>query len=130
MQIEHVAIWARDLEIMKDFYLKYFGMSAGLKYVNEKRGFTSYFLSFIDGGPTRIELMNIPGNVNRNEHDDLIYGLTHLAISVGDKAIVDELTQKLRADGYQVVGEPRQTGDGYYESVILDPEGNRLELTV
>jgi lactoylglutathione lyase len=33
-------------------------------------------------------------------------------------------------DGIQVIGEPRTTGDGYYESVVLDPEGNRVEVTV
>jgi lactoylglutathione lyase len=28
-----------------------------------------------------------------------------------------------------VVSPPRVTGDGYFESVLLDPEGNRIELT-
>jgi len=54
----------------------------------------------------------------------------HLAISVGSKEKVDELTEKLRADGYTVAGNPRLTGDGYYESVVFDPEGNRIEITV
>jgi lactoylglutathione lyase len=43
---------------------------------------------------------------------------------------VDTLTERLRADGYRVVGEPRTTGDGYYESVVLDLDGNRIEITV
>ena len=53
-----------------------------------------------------------------------------MALSVGSKALVDELTAKLRQDGYPVVSEPRSTGDGYYESCVLDPDGNRIEITV
>ena len=43
---------------------------------------------------------------------------------------VDELTQRLVNDGYERLDGPRRTGDGYYESVVLDPEGNRIEITV
>jgi len=56
-------------------------------------------------------------------------GMAHLAISVGGKQAVDELTGRLRAAHYTVAGEPRTTGDGYYESVVLDPEGNQVEIT-
>ncbi|MBN8494960.1 MAG: VOC family protein, partial [Burkholderiales bacterium] len=53
----------------------------------------------------------------------------HLAIALGSEAAVDALTAQLRAAGHPVLDGPRRTGDGYYESVVLDPEGNRLELT-
>ena len=43
---------------------------------------------------------------------------------------MNELTRRLAADGYRVLGGPRRTGDGYYESAVLDPDGNRIELTV
>ena len=56
-------------------------------------------------------------------------GLTHLAISVGSDNAVDELTNRLREDGHEVVDGPRRTGDGYYEGVALDPDGNRIEIT-
>jgi lactoylglutathione lyase len=56
-------------------------------------------------------------------------GLTHLAISLGSEAAVDELTARLQSDGVTVLDGPRRTGDGYYESVVLDPEGNRIEIT-
>ena len=56
-------------------------------------------------------------------------GLTHFAIALGSEALVDQLTRRLRDDGHAVLDGPRRTGDGYYESVVLDPEGNRIEIT-
>ena len=129
MKIDHLAIWVNDLDIMKAFYEKYFGGQAGERYHNSTKNFTSYFLSFEDG--TRLELMqksDIPKNLN--SAIDQYIGLNHLAISVGGQKIVDRLTERLRSDGYRVIGEPRTTGDGYYESVILDPEDTRIEITV
>ena len=129
MKIEHLAIWVSNLEEMRAFYERYFHATANAKYRNDKKNFESYFLSFSEGA--RLELMHrpdIPANVN-----DLIKeyrGIIHFAVSVGSKEKVDALTEALRADGYQVVGETRTTGDGYYESVILDPESNRIEITV
>jgi len=67
--------------------------------------------------------------VSENDIYRQFTGLIHFAISTGSKQTVDHLTEQLRADGYEIVGEPRTTGDGYYESVVLDPEGNRIEIT-
>jgi len=55
-------------------------------------------------------------------------GYTHLAFSLGDPKSVDGLTDRLRNDGYTVFSEPRTTGDGYYESCVSDPDGNRIEI--
>ena len=129
MKIEHVAIWADGLEIMREFYLKYFDFTSGEKYTNEKKGYTSYFLTFGDG-KTRLELMNRIDIVHEPQKRGSIKGMAHFAISVGSKEAVDELTERLRADHYTVESEPRTTGDGYYESVVLDPEGNQVEITV
>lgn len=129
MKIEHLAIWVNDIEVMKNFYEEYFHAQAGEMYHNPKKNFTSYFLSFKEG--CRLELMHKP-TVPENVNDKLkeYTGIIHFAMSVGSKKQVDELTNELRADGYKVVGEPRATGDGYYESVVFDPEGNRIEITV
>lgn len=128
MNIEHLAMWVNDLEGMRNFYESQFGAKAGAKYLNPTTDFSSYFLSFTAGA--RLEIMqkrNITtGGAANNEH----LGLIHFAISVGSKAKVDSLTEKLRKDGLHIVGEPRTTGDGYYESIVLDPEGNRIEITV
>ena len=55
--------------------------------------------------------------------------MEHIAISAGSRENVDKLTEEIRSRGFRVHGEPRTTGDGYYESVVLDPEGNLVEIT-
>ncbi len=128
MKIEHVAIWTRNLEDLKAFYTRYFGGTAGEKYRNAAKSFESYFIQFDSG--TRLELMQMP-NIPEKGNDVMsqYLGLTHLAFSVGSNEMVDHLTEELRKGGYPVVSEPRFTGDGYYESCLLDPDGNRLEIT-
>lgn len=127
MRIEHIAIWTSDLEGIRDFYQSYFSMKYSDKYENIKKGFSSYFLSFDSGA--RIEIMKRKDISIGSEKKGLINGLTHIAISVGNKETVDKLTERLRLDGFKIIGEPRTTGDGYYESLILDPEGNYIEIT-
>ncbi len=129
MKIEHVAIWVKNIEIMRAFYEKYFAAESNQKYRNDKKNFESYFLSFKSGA--RLELMQMPTiPESKNEPYLQAIGLTHLAISVGNEVEVNHLTELLRNDGFEIVGEPRWTGDGYYESVILDPENNRIEITI
>ena len=129
MNIEHIAIWVHDLEKMRHFYETYFSAKSGEKYTNIKKEFQSYFLSFTSGA--RLELMYKPSIASKlfDEQKEFI-GLAHFAISVGAEQNVNELTHQLEKSGYQVIGNPRWTGDGYYESVILDPENNRIEITI
>jgi Lactoylglutathione lyase and related lyases len=127
MKIEHLAIWTSDLEQMREFYQKYFDMKCGKKYENVQKGFSSYFLAFESGA--RIEIMNRKDISNEVRVKGMSNGLTHFAISVGSIKAVDALTERLRNGGITIIGEPRTTGDGYYESVILDPEGNHVEIT-
>lgn len=129
MHIEHIAIWTNDLERCIEFYELYFGASSGARYVNPKKGFESAFLTF--SGGARLEIMKTTTLTPvALEPGAQRMGLTHLAISVGSESQVDELTERLRAAGYPVLDGPRRTGDGYYESVVLDPDGNRLEIAV
>jgi lactoylglutathione lyase len=128
MKIEHIAIWTNDLEPLKEFYAKYFNVKSGPKYVNLKRGFESYFLQFDSGA--RIEIMHLPSLLDLEKSDSSIVGYAHLAISVGSKENVDDITSRMQSDGYVLVSGPRYTGDGYYESVFLDPDGNQLEITI
>ncbi len=128
MKIEHIAIWTHQLEVMKDFYVHYFQGTANQKYINKKKKFASYFISFDDG--CRLELMSMDGIP---ESKDDVYaqftGYIHMALETSSKDAVDELTTKLVKGGYPCIDGPRTTGDGYYESVILDPDQNRVELT-
>jgi lactoylglutathione lyase len=128
MKIDHIAIRTRDLDKVKDFYVRYFGALCNDKYVNLQKKFSSCFLSF-EGETTRIELMHNPDIGEGERNNAFAPGLTHLAISAGSRQNVDRLTEQLRTDGYRVLGEPRVTGDGYYESVMEDCEGNRIEIT-
>lgn len=127
MKITHIAIWTTDLEGMKNFYLHYFDASSSSGYFNHSKDFRSYFI-YLDGDCS-IELMQMPTiRKSRNIVEKQYLGITHFAIKLGSKMKVDKLTQQIREDGFKVVGDPRSTGDGFYESVILDPEGNRIEI--
>ncbi len=129
MHIEHVAIWTRDLEQLKEFYQTYFQASAGPKYVNAAKQFESYFLTFTSGA--RLELMQMPPIVEwPDDGEGQLRGYSHLAFSVGSKEGVDTLTARLKKDGYRVQDGPRWTGDGYYESRVRDCDGNRVEITI
>jgi lactoylglutathione lyase len=127
MRIEHIAIWVSDLDTMRKFYEKYFNARSNQKYHNERTGFMSYFLSFENSA--RIEIMTRPDILGARSND-ITLGYAHFAFSVGSKEKVRELTELLRQDGYMIVGEPRTTGDGYFESVIRDPDGNLVEITI
>ncbi len=125
--IEHIAMYVEDLQLAKDFFMKYFGAVANDGYNNQNTGFRSYFLTF--GNGTRLEIMYKP------QMDDLDKplnrtGYVHLAFSVGSVEKVNSLTEQLKSDGYEVISGPRTTGDGYYESCIVGIENNQIEITV
>lgn len=126
MRIEHVAMYVNDLEKAKEFFVRYFGAIPNDGYHNKTTDFRSYFLSFDDGA--RLEIMNRP-QMQDEEKTLIRTGFIHIAFSLGSKEAVDELTQKLKKDGYEIVSGPRVTGDGYYESCIIDIEGNQIEIT-
>ena len=127
MRIEHIALYVKDLETARSFFVKYLGAKSNEGYHNLKTGFHSYFLSFGDGA--RLEIMNNPEMLDFPKKFART-GYAHIAFSVGSKEKVDALTAELKADGYEVVSGPRTTGDGYYESCIVAIEGNQIEITV
>ena len=129
MKIEHIAIWTKNIDNLKFFYEKYFNARSNRKYINPEKNFSSYFLSFDSG--TRLEIMQMPSVPDsKNNPYDQFLGYIHLAFSVGSEEKVNALTSKLGNDGFKIIDNPRRTGDGYYESVVLDPENNRIEITV
>ena len=129
MKVEHIAIWTNDLERLKAFYETYFDAQAGAIYENPVKGFLAYFLTLAEG--CRLELMQPTAQPRCGyDHGNPPTGYGHLAFSVGSREIVDALTARLAGDGYEKLEGPRVTGDGYYESAMLDPDGNIIELTV
>ncbi|MBQ5387346.1 MAG: VOC family protein [Lachnospiraceae bacterium] len=127
MKIEHIAMYVNNLEEARDFFVNYFGGKSNDGYHNPNTDFRSFFITFDDGA--RLEIMKKPV---MDELDKPLNrtGYIHLAFSVGSKEAVDELTARLKSDGYEVVSGPRTTGDGYYESCIVGIEGNQIEITV
>jgi lactoylglutathione lyase len=127
MRLDHVALWTTDPERLRAFYEQYFGARAGAQYRSTTRpGFTSYFLAFPDS-ESRLELMCAPGLAAGSSSGAV--GYAHIALSVGSRADVEALTQRMRDDGVRILSSPRQTGDGYFESVVEDPDGNAVEIT-
>lgn len=127
MKIEHIAMYVKDLEKTKTFFEIYLNARANAGYHNPKTDFRSYFLSFDDGA--RLEIMNKP-QMQDSSKALTQTGYIHIAFSVGSKEKVDELTAKLKEDGYEIISGPRITGDGYYESCVVGIEDNQIEITV
>lgn len=125
MKIEHVALYVNDLEKAKVFFMKYFNAKPNDGYHNPTKKFRSYFLTF--DGEARLEIMNKADMVDA-EKILTRTGFAHISFSVGSKEKVDELTARLKSDGFEVISGPRTTGDGYYESCIIDLEGNQIEI--
>ena len=127
MMIEHIAMYVNDLERAKDLFIRYFEGKAGEKYQNREIGFQSYFISFQNG--SRLELMHRTDMADMDKPPART-GYVHIAFSVGTKQQVDVLTRQMENDGYHVLSRPRTTGYGYYESCLIDFEGNQIEITI
>ena len=123
-RLEHVGLWVRDLDAVSGFYAKYFAAKVGALYQNPRKGFESRFLEFAGGA--RLEVMRRADVTARGADETL--GFAHVALTVGDAATVDALAARLGAEGHVILDGPRRTGDGYYECVVRDPEGNRVEI--
>ena len=125
MNLEHVALYVDDLEATKAFYIRHFGATANNKYHNQRTGLQTYFLTFDGGAP--LEIMQRPG-MSPRASGEYPLGYTHISFKLGSVEKVDELTRELQESGCPLLNGPRMTGDGYYESVLSDPEGNLIEL--
>lgn len=125
-RIDHMALYVRDLEEARRFFLEFFNGSSNQMYHNPVTGLRTYFISFPEGG--RIEIMNRPDLVE-NGLSPLRRGYSHIAMGVGSRENVDKVTSRLSDAGYRVLTSPRVTGDGYYESSVLGVEDCIIEIT-
>jgi len=126
---DHIAVWVTDIEKQKAFYQKHFNAKQNSLYINKQKSYRSYFLTF--DSSSRLEIMQRSDvqPVLKDSVEQEFIGFAHLAFSVGSEERVEKLTQQLELDGYRCISVTRRTKDGYYESVILDPENNRVEIT-
>jgi catechol 2,3-dioxygenase-like lactoylglutathione lyase family enzyme len=124
MQLAHIACWTNEPERLRDFYVSYFDGKSNEKYVNPAKGFSSYFVSFKTGASLEIMQRTDIHEACEKPH----IGLTHIAFQAASNEEVDSTIERFRQDGYTIYGEPRFTGDGYYEGAILDPDGNIVEI--
>lgn len=127
MTIDHIAMYVKDLEKARDFFVKYLEGKSNDRYHNRTTDFRSYFITFEDGA--RLELMTRP-ELEDGDQALLRAGYIHIAFRVGSKEKVDLLTERFKKDGFEVISDPRTTGDGYYESCIVGIEGNQIEITI
>lgn len=128
MRIAHVALWTCDLERAASFWAAYFDADIGERYASARRpGFVSRFLRLKDGAV--IELMTAPWLKGEGGQGEERCGWAHVALALGSEAAVTELAARMKDIGL-LEGGPRWTGDGYYEAVVRDPDGNLIEITV
>jgi lactoylglutathione lyase len=126
-QIEHIALATNDLERLRDFYLQ-FGAVAAPPSTNAHSGLRSCVLDFCG---VRLELLERPGNGEGVAGDGRSPGLLHLGFALGSADAVDELSGVIAAAGHRVLERPHRSGElSRYVSVVLDPDGNRVKLTV
>lgn len=128
MRIEHIALFCKDLERMREFFIEHFSAVNNELYHNPRTQLKTYILSF-PGKGARLEIMQHPDTINADPSKPNI-GFIHLSFAVGSPEAVDEKTSGLSSAGFKIEDSPRTTGDGYYESRILGPEGIQIEITV
>lgn len=127
MKIEHIAIWCKNLELMKIFYEHYFDAISTVMYINQKSGFLSYSLTLLDGAQIKLMKMDSIEVLSVEAYKQFI-GFAHIAFKAGSIERVNEIITRFASEGMEVLIEPHWTENGYYESVFLDPEGNHLKV--
>lgn len=128
MRIEHIALFCKGLEGMREFFIEHFSAVSNELYHNPRTQLKTYILSF-PGKGARLEIMQRPDTIDTDPSKPNI-GLIHMSFAVGSPEAVDEKTAELSSAGFKIEDGPRTTGDGYYESRILGPEGIQIEVTV
>jgi lactoylglutathione lyase len=126
-QIEHIALATGDVERARAFYRLLGAMAAPFTTDPETR-LRSCLLDFCG---VRLELYERPRGRDGTAEHTQGPGLLHLGFALGSADAVDELSAVVADAGYRVLEPPHRAGGlGRYESMLLDPDGNRVKLTV
>ena len=126
-QIEHIALATDDVECLRDFY-RQLGAAASPPCIDPGTGLR---MCVLDCCGVRLELVERPGGREGAAGEVLAPGLMHLGFALGSADAVDEVSCIIATAGHRVLERPHRAGElGRYESIVLDPDGNRVKLTV
>lgn len=126
-QIEHIALATNQFESLCAFYRRLGGVALPLA-PNLGDGLRGCVLDFCG---VRLEVFEPPQSHHAATGDGRSPRLLHLGFALGSADAVDELSRVLAAAGHRVVEPPHRACErGCYESVVLDPDGNRIKLSV
>jgi predicted enzyme related to lactoylglutathione lyase len=126
-QIEHIALATNDVERLCDFYQQ-LGAIAAPVVTDPGTGLRSGVLDLCG---VRLELLERPASREGADPSALAPVLVHLGFALESADAVDELTRVIATAGHRVLERPHRAGErGRYESVVLDPDGNRVKLIV
>jgi len=127
MKLDHIAIWTNQLEVLKDFYERFFDGKAGELYEDATANIVCCYVYFPEG--SKLELLQAPQLRERHyPKKDRVQGYTHLAFDVGSKEKVDTITAEIEKAGYEIEAPARMITKWFYESAIFDPDGNIVEI--
>jgi lactoylglutathione lyase len=125
-RIERLALQTGQPERLRDFYADRLGALVSPLYQDPHSGRRAIFLDFCGVG---LELIEPPADLDSAPHRNGA-GWVQIAFALGSADAVDRLTAGLAAAGHPIVEPPHRSWEGSYQSVLLDPDGNRIELTV
>jgi lactoylglutathione lyase len=126
-RIERLALWTDAPERLRDFYSQLLGAHAAPLNEDPATGLRSVRLDFCG---VQLELIQPPATAEPALSERQRPGHAELGLALGSADAVDELGGRLLAAGHRVVEPPRRTREGRYECLALDPDGNRISLTV
>jgi len=127
VQIEHIALATSDLQRLCIFYRQLGAVVSSASTDSD----TGLRICVFDFCGTRLEVFERPGTRPDVAGGERSPGLIHVGFALGSADAVDELTGSLAAAGHRVLEPPHRSSElGRYESVVLDPDGNRLKLIV
>jgi lactoylglutathione lyase len=124
-RIERLALWTEQLPRLRDFYVGQLGAQASPLYEDPATGRRAVFLDFCGVG---LELIEPPATAERRPEPRP--GCAYIAFALGSADAVDRLAARLAAAGHPAIEPPHRSSEGCYQSVVLDPDGNHIALTV
>ncbi|MGI6110407.1 MAG: VOC family protein [Eubacteriaceae bacterium] len=125
MRIDHISMFATRPEEVKAFYVKYFGATPSKEFIDTESGLPSYYLTFDDG--SRVEILNRP-EITRMAKNHIDLGYIRVSYMLDSREEVDKLANRLQSDGYAIIQQPKETPDGFYDCVVLDPDDNQIVI--